>query len=1119
VGPQAIPGKSEVPLLPGAYLARERLRLLWPRLERCRVVVLEAGAGYGKTTLLAANVGASGRRLLWYTCDALDGDFSGFCRNLAGALGIELPESSADAADQETQRSKTLLVGLLQQLQASGKGWNLVFDDLHSVRSIPTIASFLNDLARLLPTGCTLFLASREPAGIRTGKLRALGQVATVSARDLQFTRPETATLFRAALPDRPTPARDLDRITTRTEGWAAGLGICLRFLEATPGQTLKQALDRLDSAGPDWFSYFAEEVLDALELPLQEFLLRASLLPRLEPALADAILGIRNSRELLETLHRRNLFTFPLSEARASYRFHQLFQEFLQRQLERKVSASEIQRLRRRAARRLAAEGAWLDAAEACAAAGDSATALGILEKRGKEVTAQGHSGRLLRVLEGLPARSFAGRPGALLVLGQAHDVQGHWDEAQRIYARALRARPPSLMRVELFAMMARIHNLRGEYAKCIRLCRQGLATPGWRHRLTWARLNGLLGTSAAELGKYAEAEEHYRRAIAVMAREKDLTGEGLLQYLIAINVYCPRGEFRAAKQAGRRALLLLRRVGDRHGTYVSLGVLGFVAAASGGETESRDLSDDALRQATSSGDRSFQAFCHLSLGRCGLLRGDLAAAEEHFLIAQRIGESLGETDLRTYPQLGLAEAALARGNRHAALSAAREALQSARQTQDPLQQAQAAALLGLAHAGSAGRARAWWRRSERTLRAIGARYELHRLLLLRLHAGDVPASRVPAALEELLSGVARMQHEPLFLTAERARGLAVLGLALRQGVERDLVASLLLSLGDEAVPELQRLSRERELTDVCVRLLGKIGGEAAAEALAPLRDPTTRAGRVALRAWEEVSRSPESPLRISALGRLRVAVGDRELPSGAWRSTRALRLFLLLLRRRFRWVATDEIVEALWPGVEPEKGRNNLVQTVYLLRKTLQPELRQAKLSRYVLSRPDACRLEPGRAFAYDVQQFEDCLTRAQGTERTGQRDAAERLLREAIELYQGDLLEELPYEELVAEERERLRERLLGAVTRLLSLLEGSRRQGEIVPLCTLGLSRDPYREEFHAHLISHHLAAGNRADALACYHQYERLLRRDLGLLPSARMQALAERIAATRRKPI
>lgn len=1108
-------GRTTPPRLPAAYLPRERLDALRQTWESCRVVLVQAGAGYGKTTLVAANAGQSPRRLFWYTLDFRDVDFNGFAAGLAPLVGLEAHDPGAGTPADTHRLTTNLVTGLLRQIGGATEGWNIVFDDCQAASGAPEVTAFLGHLARLLPEGCTLFLLSREPIRLRAGSLRAAGLVATVGVRDLQFTREEAVALCRARLPRLAAEAGELDRVAARTEGWAAGLSICLQYLERTPGQSLKEALRGFDRAGPEWFDYFAEEVLATLDDETQDFLLRASVLPRLTPALCDHVLGIRSSRRILETLRDRNLFTFEMTGGDSGFRFHQLFQEFLQLRLPARVDERDRQRLQARAARRLEAEGAWLDALEARLSAGEVTPALRLVERRGEAMLDAGRPARFRRALERIDPAERERHPWTLFRLGCCLDAEGRWEEAEKIYRRTLRRRPSTPLRVEVTAMLAQMLNRRGRHAECVRLCRRALATPGWRNPRTWGWLLWLLGTSAAELGQFEEADRQLRQAVRFFARTGNTYGEARTQYLIAINVCYPRGEFRAARDAGRRAIVLFQQRNDVWQICHSLGVLGFIAAAAGQEAEAREISEEALHRAENLGHRAMEALCLFSLGRCAQLRGDLATAQKLLGASRRAGQILGETDLMTYPRLALAEVALARGNRHAARAEALEVLRFARSNRDLFQEAQAATLLGVGAGAGTAAARTWWRKSERILRAIGARYELHRLLLIRIDAGDVRERDVAARLRELLAGVAELGHEALMLTVEPRRGAAVLTTAFQRNIEQDLAAGLLEQLGDAAVPGLEPLISDPAVADAAIRLLGRIGGDRARQALARVKDPTTRSGRLALRAWDDLSRRPEAPLRIETLGPFRLAVGDRHLPRDTWRSMRSLRLFLFLLMRRFRWVSRDEICDAFWPDADPSRAANNLTQTVFLLRQCLEPELAQARLSRHVLVREDACRLEPGDGAFWDAARFEEEIIAAEAADRVGRRADAEAGLRRALGLYRGDFMEEIPHEELVAAERERLRDRLLHGLSRLLDLLATDRRWPEILPLAATGESRDPYHEPFHRHHIAALIETGRFADALAAYSRYEELLRRELGLSPSPALRALGARITAGR----
>jgi DNA-binding SARP family transcriptional activator len=55
----------------------------------------------------------------------------------------------------------------------------------------------------------------------------------------------------------------------------------------------------------------------------------------------------------------------------------------------------------------------------------------------------------------------------------------------------------------------------------------------------------------------------------------------------------------------------------------------------------------------------------------------------------------------------------------------------------------------------------------------------------------------------------------------------------------------------------------------------------------------------------------------------------------------------------------------------------------------------------------------------------------------------------------------------------------------------------------------LAIEPYRESAHRAIIKVHLAEGNSASALAQYHRCQRLLTRELGIRPTAQLQALVQ----------
>jgi LuxR family transcriptional regulator, maltose regulon positive regulatory protein len=1118
-----IPGLEERTLtLPGGYLPRRRLDRRWSECADRRLILVTAGAGFGKSSFLIEKAEADGRPCVWCTLDERDADPAAFFAHLAEAALTPGTASRTPPGTARPDAGDRLLESLLNPLESGGHRVLFILDDAQIVAGVDPILRFLETWTRLLPDGSSLVLASREPLGIRTAKLRALGQVATLGVRDLQFDEGEVRALFRLRHPGTDLDPRLSRKIVAETEGWAAGIAILFQAAGGGSSWAIERALEQLARAGSGWFAYFAEEVVSRQTPECQQFLLRSSILPRLDPEVCDAVLGIRDSSRHLEDLAARNLFTFQAGHDPVVYRYHNLFREFLREQLARRLEPDEILRIRKRAADVLAERGLWAEAAAAYADIGDPDATLSVIEAYGEDLLAAGQYQAVRKALGDVPRSLLSKRPRALSVLGRLQEILGQWEDAGNTYRMALKCSPKGALRVELMMFLAQIHLRRGKYDAARSLCRTALRAAPPRSSKLRSAILCLLGLCSAELGRLSEAEGHLMSANQLARAGKDPINEGRSLFLLAINVHYFRGEFRKAKDAARGALLIFQKLGDQRRISHTMGVLGFLSMSTAEEREARDLTEGALRLAEALGYRMIEGYCHYTLGKCALLARDPSAAREHFETARRIGDELREPSLRTLPRMGLAETALADGNPRAARLAASEGMALARARKDRFHEALGLILVGLAgrRSASPGRSAASgpvvsWKRAERILRSMGASFELHRLILLRLDGEQLSARERMRLFAVILSGVAEHGHEFLFLSLEPERAARVLPWAIEQTVETEYVTPILLRLGSPVVPFLKPLleSPSDDVRQRAVDLLARIGGDDARVALSRAADATTKPGRAALKAARELELTPGESLRIRALGEFELRVGDGLRPREQWRSARALRLFHLLLVHRFQWVPKEMVLETLWPEGDPEKSETSLRQSILLLRKVLEPDLRETRLSRYVRFRGNAYRLDPGKGYSYDVETFEELIraaTRLRGENKARQ---SEGKLREAIEVYRGGFIKESPYEEFLAAERERLNDQFLRALERLLESSAALGRWQESIPLARHGLGQDPFRESFHSHLVQAQLAMGNRHEALAAYHHYEQVMKSEMGLSPSPSMRRLAERAAA------
>jgi len=1103
--------KLAPPDLPPRVLRRPRLERRWRRWSGRRLVLVTAGAGWGKTTLLAAGARRADRPVAWYALDEADADPLTFLHHLLAAVtgravDRRTREHWRDAREEGLDALRHQGVADIVSRLRRRPRLLITLDDAQALIGSPVIP-LLARLVRYLPAGVTLLVAGREPPGLPVARLRAAGALDELSGDDLRFTPAET-TAFLARRLGQPVDPALAERAARVTEGWVAGLEV---LIQAAAGGDLAAALARFRRGGGDWTAYFAEEVMASLAPDLRRFLVESAVLPVQRPALCDRVLRRRDSGRLLSDLAERHLFTYRLPGDPPAYRYHALFHDFLRRRLETIPSRRRLVLLRRAAAV-LEEAGEHGAALAALAAAGDHAALLRLAGRHGEAVLAGGGADRLRRSLEAVPEALLSRSAPALRLLGRVAELAGDWEEAVHRYQQALDTARGRGRRAELMSLIARIAVRRGELAAAEEMAAAALPLAAARDRATRLRLLTVLGVAACEQGRLDEAERRLAAARRLLGRDAAAEGHPDL-YLLPGNIHYRRGDLAAADAAVRRALLVFRRRDDRRRICHGLGVLAFLAAEACRVEEARDLARECLRLADRLGYVLMAGYAELALGRSDLLEGETETAAVHAGRAAAAGRETGESGLATLSLLLQGEIALAAGDRAAADARAGEMLTLARRLGVPYPEAQALLLRGRAahRRGDTAQRDADWAAAEAIARRVGMALERHRLLLLRLAFGDMSAGDGEAPLRELVAGTEALAHDFLFTALEREAACRVLPRALAAGIAPERCARLLEAIGPEAAPALAPLL-QTPARRIVIPLLARMGGEEAHRLLAGMRDGDGAAPAPARRAVAELRRRPAVPLRLRALGPLEVGIGDRVVSRGDWRSRRALRLLQLLLVHQFRWVPVDQVLEALWPDGDPRRGRNNLRQTLLLLRRVLEPG-RPGAAAVYVRHHGEACRLDPGEGHTYDVTAFTQAADRAAAARRNGDDAAALELLAEACRLYRDDFLSASPYEEFTVPERERLRERFRRVLQHRLELLAARERWSELVPVARRGLERDPFAEECHYHLVHGLYRLGSRREALDAYHRYAAVMDRELGLLPARRMRDLAERIAS------
>lgn len=189
------------------------------------------------------------------------------------------------------------------------------------------------------------------------------------------------------------------------------------------------------------------------------------------------------------------------------------------------------------------------------------------------------------------------------------------------------------------------------------------------------------------------------------------------------------------------------------------------------------------------------------------------------------------------------------------------------------------------------------------------------------------------------------------------------------------------------------------------------------------------------------------------------------------------------------------EELIELLWPETAPSSGRNRL--------KNLMSRLRAA-VGDVLVRDGDEVKLAPG--YQSDAVTFESQARRALEAHASGARLEAAAFARSAVDVYRGELLPALRYENWVQIPRERLRALYLA----LLDLLaDGAERAGEVdeaTRLVQRGIDAEPYDEQRYVVLARLFISQGRLGSARGVLRRARAMLA-ELGVRPSPLLSAL------------
>jgi ATP/maltotriose-dependent transcriptional regulator MalT len=442
-GPVLIATKLRPPAVRDQVVPRERLAERLRSGSGLGLSLVACPAGYGKTTLLAAwhEAEAARKPVAWLTLDEGDNDPAVLWSYVIHALRGACPAISCPASPQMAGAGTAIdmvLPRLVNELDDLGEV-TLILDDFHRLAggaARESLAWFIDHA----PCTFQLVLSTRTEPDLPLAALRAHGDLLELRADDLRFTSEEADTFLNGRLGLGLMP-EEVDTLLERLEGWPAGL-----YLTAL---SLRRAADRhalvteLGASSRHLLDFLETEVLQAHDPPMQELMLRSSILGRLSGPLCDAVLDQQHSGLMLDALSYSNLFLIPLDDEGGWYRFQPLFAQLLRVELERREPGL-APALHRRAYAWHRDHGMTGEAIAHAIAAGAHAEAAELIQTSWVSYANSCTYDAVLAWIRRLPEETQSGNTGLLLVRAWMLSLSGKREEAGQVIAAAERLGQP---------------------------------------------------------------------------------------------------------------------------------------------------------------------------------------------------------------------------------------------------------------------------------------------------------------------------------------------------------------------------------------------------------------------------------------------------------------------------------------------------------------------------------------------------------------------------------------------------------------------------------------------------------------------------------------------------
>lgn len=1050
--------KLMVPGLQEQWIRRAEFSKKMKAITEKPLTIIQAGAGYGKSTALAMHVQDLNQKCCWYTVTSSDDDILPFLSYLTASIQTLFPDfgqelttymKKMDRYIREEELSMLSSIFINETLQFPGK-IIVILDDFHAIEHSYHINVWMEKLLEYMPGNLHLVISTRTKPGWKIlAKMKAKNELNEISKTDLIFGKEEIELLltdyYQIAISE-----EQIDQMYNITEGWVIAVGMIAQQLPHLP--RLDNLLAEPAKSLEDLFQYLVYEVFSKQPPMIRQFLEQTSIFEEISTDVCDHILGMNGSLQMFEQLTAKNLFIHQVGENQ--FRYHALFREFLENRLV-KSQPEQYKYLMQNSARYFEKNGQWEDALFCYEKNGQYDAVAAIMNEQGMELLEMGKLENLHERLANIPLEDKKRYCSLLFLEGEVFRYRSLYKQAEACYELAIQTAEKledlkwksKALEGKAKIYLDTIQPLKAEriLAQAIEL-RENAMLDGTAEET--ARLYRLLAENLINSGQALKAEKWIERAKSMGLQIEDGNLEARL--------YLRTGRF----EETRRILTNVDRAEDKQHLPQSHRetdlLLALIEAFTGNGMQAKALSQSGIQHGINIQAPFVEACGWIRMGHAVQLidQYDLELAEKCYETALDIMGRISIERGKAEPLMGLCILYGSRQEYERAAEAGRRALLETERVKDTWLSALITLCMAIAaiYNGRTGEAGENLRKADELFRQCGDEYG--RMLLSFWESYHFYVVNDEKEFKVSFSNFLKVMKSggyEFFLkkrTTFGPRDLQVFAPMLIEAVKKSIAPSYAEKLMEDL--KLPRLTAH-----------------------------------------------PGYTLRVQTLGHFRLWLGNREVEDKEWQRGKAKELFQLFLTKRGQFLMKEDIFQILWPTHQGKNADRDFKVALNALNNVLEPSRKARSVPFFIIREGTGYGINPHAAVELDSHLFQDWAEA--GLEENNVEKSIEELER-ALHLYNGDYLPERRYEDWCINERERLLVYFLRSAEKLAQLNVRKENYDSAIHWCQKILNKDRTWEEAYRLLMFCYYRKNNRPQAIRWYKKCSEVLEEELGVTP-------------------